>query len=104
MIAVFFVLLASMTLLPAVLGKLGTKVNGGSLPYAKRQEHRSPKFAAWGGELLHKHPWPFAIGSVLVLIALSIPVLGLKVAMLPSKSSPPTPRSAKDTNSSRPDG
>lgn len=80
MLAVFFVLLASMTLLPAVLGKLGTKVNGGSLPYAKRQEHRSPKFAAWG-ELLHKHPWPFAIGSVLVLIALSIPVLGLKVAM-----------------------
>ncbi|WP_083471083.1 MMPL family transporter [Rhodococcus sp. ADH] len=80
MLAVFFVLLASMTLLPAVLGKLGTKVNGGSLPYAKRQEHRSPKFAAWG-ELLHKHPWPFAIGSVLVLIALSIPMLGLKVAM-----------------------
>ncbi|OFV76431.1 MMPL family transporter [Rhodococcus erythropolis] len=80
MLAVFFVLLASMTLLPAVLGKIGTKVNGGSLPYAKRQEHRSPKFAAWG-ELLHKHPWPFAIGSVLVLIALSIPVLGLKVAM-----------------------
>ncbi len=80
MLAVFFVLLASMTLLPAVLGKLGTKVNGGSLPYAKRQEHRSPKFAAWG-ELLHKHPWPFALGSLLVLIALSIPVLGLKVAM-----------------------
>lgn len=80
MLAVFFVLLASMTLLPAVLGKLGTKVNGGSLPYAKRQEHRSPRFAAWG-EVLHKHPWPFAIGSVLVLIALSIPVLGLKVAM-----------------------
>lgn len=80
MLAVFFVLLASMTLLPAVLGKLGTKVNAGSLPYAKRQEHRSPKFAAWG-ELLHKHPWPFAIGSLLVLIALSIPVLGLKVAM-----------------------
>ncbi|GAA3134444.1 hypothetical protein GCM10020255_009070 [Rhodococcus baikonurensis] len=49
MLAVFFVLLASMTLLPAVLGMLGTKVNGGSLPYAKRQEHRSPKFAAWGG-------------------------------------------------------
>lgn len=48
MLAVFFVLLASMTLLPAVLGKLGTKVNAGSLPYAKRQEHRSPKFATLG--------------------------------------------------------
>lgn len=80
MLAVTFVLAATLTLLPAVLGKIGTKVNAGSLPYAKRQEHRSPKFEAWGN-LLRKHPWPFAIGSLLVLIALSIPVLGLKVAM-----------------------
>jgi RND superfamily putative drug exporter len=80
MLAVFFVLLATLTLLPAALGKLGTKVNAGSLPYAKRQEHHSPRFAAWG-HLLHKHPWPFAVASLLVLIALSIPVLGLKVAM-----------------------
>ncbi|MFD4182478.1 MMPL family transporter [Rhodococcus sp. NPDC058514] len=80
MLAVTFVLAATLTLLPAVLGKLGSKVNAGSLPYAKRQQHRSPRFAAWGN-LLHKHPWPFAIGSLLVLIALSLPVLGLKVAM-----------------------
>ncbi|QDQ95365.1 MMPL family transporter [Rhodococcus sp. WB9] len=80
MLAVFFVLLATLTLLPAVLGTLGDKVNAGSLPWAKRQQHRSPRFAAWG-ELLHRHPWPFAIGSLLVLIALSVPVLGLKVAM-----------------------
>ncbi|KXX62998.1 MMPL family transporter [Rhodococcus sp. LB1] len=80
MLAVFFVLLATLTLLPAVLGTLGGKVNAGSLPWAKRQQHRSPRFAAWG-ELLHRHPWPFAIGSLLVLIALSVPVLGLKVAM-----------------------
>ncbi|GAD83324.1 MMPL family transporter [Nocardia asteroides NBRC 15531] len=80
MLAVTFVLAATLTLLPAVLGKLGRKVNAGALPIAKRQQHRSPLFEAWG-HLLHKHPWPFAIGSLLVLIALSIPVLGLKVAM-----------------------
>ncbi|OZF40410.1 multidrug RND transporter [Rhodococcus sp. 14-2483-1-2] len=80
MLAVAFVLLATMTLLPAALGALGPKVNAASLPYAKRQEHRSPKFAAWG-ELLHKHPWPFAVVSVGILIALALPVLGLKVAM-----------------------
>ncbi|WP_083884079.1 MMPL family transporter [Nocardia higoensis] len=80
MMAVVFVLAATLTLLPAVLGKLGPKVNAGALPYAKRQEHRSPRFEAWGN-LLHRHPWPFAVGSLLVLIALSLPVLGLKVAM-----------------------
>ncbi|WP_433715836.1 MMPL family transporter [Nocardia sp. CA-084685] len=80
MFAVFFVLLATMTLLPAALGALGGKINAGALPHAKHQQHRSPRFAAWGG-LLHNHPWPFAIGAVTVLIALSIPVFGLKVAM-----------------------
>ena len=80
MLAVGFVLVATMTLLPATLGALGTKVNSASLPFAKRQHHRSPKFAAWG-ELLHKHPWPFALVSVGILVALALPVLGLKVAM-----------------------
>ncbi|MEV0074781.1 MMPL family transporter [Nocardia neocaledoniensis] len=80
MLAVAFVLAATLTLLPAALGALGPKINAGSLPYATRQQHRSPRFESWGN-LLHRHPWPFAIGSLLVLTALAIPVLGLKVAM-----------------------
>lgn len=80
MLAVGFVLTATLTLLPAALGALGAKVNAGSLPYAKRQQHRSPRFARWG-ELLHTHPWPFALVGLALLIALAIPVLGLKVAM-----------------------
>lgn len=80
MFAVVFVLLATMTLLPAVLGKLGGKVNAASPPWAKGQQHRSPRFAQWG-ELLHRRPWWFAAGSLAVLIALALPVFGLKVAM-----------------------
>ncbi|MBD0322227.1 MAG: MMPL family transporter [Aldersonia sp.] len=80
MLAVAFVLFATLTMLPAVLGALGRKVNAGALPHAKRQEHRSSRFAAWG-RVLNDHPWPFAIGAVALLIALSVPVLGLKVAM-----------------------
>ncbi|KZL35001.1 hypothetical protein A3852_04375 [Rhodococcus qingshengii] len=80
MLAVIFVLAATLTLLPAVLGRIGAKVNGGSLPYAKRQQHRSPMFAGWAS-LLHKHPWPFGFGALLILIALVVPVFGLKVAM-----------------------
>ncbi|WP_157107282.1 MMPL family transporter [Nocardia grenadensis] len=80
MLAVVFVLAATLTLLPAALGALGGRINAAALPYAKRQEHRSPRFARWG-ELLHAHPWPFAIAALAVLIGLAIPVLGLKVAM-----------------------
>ncbi|MFF0526757.1 MMPL family transporter [Nocardia amikacinitolerans] len=80
MLAVAFVLAATLTLLPATLGALGAKVNAAALPFAKRQQHRSPRFARWG-EILHAHPWPFAIAGLAMLIGLSIPVLGLKVAM-----------------------
>ncbi|MFD7011332.1 MMPL family transporter [Rhodococcus jostii] len=80
MLAVVFVLAATLTLLPAALGLLGTKVNAGALPFAKKQQHRSPRFAAWGA-LLDRHPRPFALGAVVVLLALAAPVLGLKVAM-----------------------
>lgn len=80
MLAVVFVLAATVTLLPAALGALGGRINAAALPYAKRQQHRSPRFARWG-ELLHAHPWPFAVVALAVLIGLAIPVLGLKVAM-----------------------
>lgn len=80
MLAVVFVLAATLTLLPAVLGKLGGRVNSLALPWAKRTEAHSPRFARWGA-LLSRKPWPFALGALLVLIALSLPVFGLKVAM-----------------------
>ncbi|MET4167004.1 MULTISPECIES: MMPL family transporter [Gordonia] len=80
MLAVVFVLAATLTLLPAALGELGDGVNAVSMPYARRQQHRSPLFARWGG-FLHRHPWTIAAGSLGVLIALAIPVFGLKVAM-----------------------
>ncbi|MCX6468903.1 MAG: MMPL family transporter [Corynebacteriales bacterium] len=80
MLAVVFVLLATLTLLPTVLGALGPRVNAVSSPYAKKQEHRSPVFHRWGS-LLHEHPWPFAVVSLGILVLLALPVFGLKVAM-----------------------
>ncbi len=80
MLAVAFVLAATLTLLPAALGRLGDRVNAVSMPYARRQRHRSPLFARWGG-FVHRHPWTVSAGSLAVLVALAIPVVGLKVAM-----------------------
>ncbi len=51
MLAVVFVLAATLTLLPAVLAKLGPRVDNLALPWAHSGEHRSPRFAAWGERL-----------------------------------------------------
>ena len=48
MLAVIFVLAATLTLLPAVLAKLGPRVDKLALPWAHSGEHRSPRFAALG--------------------------------------------------------
>lgn len=80
MLAVVFVLVATLTLLPAVLGKLGNKVNAAALPYARRQQAHSPWFGAWG-KVVDRRPWPLALGALAVLAVLALPVLGMKVAM-----------------------
>ena len=80
MLAVVFVLAASFTLLPAVLGALGEKVNAVSLPFAKKQEHRSPLFARWAAGL-QRRPLVAVLGSAALLVLLALPVFGLKVAM-----------------------
>jgi RND superfamily putative drug exporter len=51
MLSVVFILLATLTLLPAVLARLGTRVDRLALPWAHAGEHRSRRFAAWGERL-----------------------------------------------------
>ena len=51
MLAVIFVLAATLTLLPAVLARLGPRVDKLALPWAHSGEHRSARFAAWGERL-----------------------------------------------------
>jgi len=80
MLSVLFVLLATLTLLPAVLSKLGPKLDSLSLPWVRSGEHRSPRFARWA-ERLWRRPLLFGLGAVAVLIALALPVLGLKTGM-----------------------
>ena len=80
MLSVIFVLAATLTLLPAVLGKLGTRVDRLALPWVHSGEHRSPRFAAWG-EWLWRHPWIPGIASALLLVALALPILRLDTGM-----------------------
>lgn len=86
MLAVAAVLAATLTLLPAVLGRLGTRVNSGRLrlrragpaqPAGHRLEQR---MHAWG-RILWKHPAAAAGGALAVLLLAATPVIGLRTSM-----------------------
>jgi RND superfamily putative drug exporter len=80
MLAVIFVLAATLTLLPAVLGKLGPKVDNVALPWAHSGEHHSERFQRWG-ERLWARPLRYGVVALAVLLGLAIPVTQLKTAM-----------------------
>lgn len=80
MLSVVFILLATMTLLPAVLARLGSRIDKLALPWSHSGEHRSAGFARWA-ERLWAHPWAFGGAAVAVLVALAIPVSNLQTAM-----------------------
>jgi RND superfamily putative drug exporter len=80
MLSVVFVLAATLTLLPAVLAKLGAKVDATPLRWVHSGEHRSARFARWG-ERLWRHPHLYGPAATLVLVLLALPVIGLRTGM-----------------------
>jgi RND superfamily putative drug exporter len=80
MLSVIFVLAATLTLLPAVLAKLGPRVDRLSLKWVRSGEHRSRRFASWAVRLWAR-PVLFGAVAVAVLIGLALPVTQLKTAM-----------------------
>jgi RND superfamily putative drug exporter len=80
MLSVVFVLAATLTLLPAVLAKLGPRVDRLALPWVHSGEHRSRRFAAWA-ERLWRRPLAYGAVAVVPLVALALPVLDLQTGM-----------------------
>ncbi|HET9507688.1 MAG TPA: MMPL family transporter, partial [Gaiellaceae bacterium] len=80
MLSVAFVLAATLTLLPALLAKLGPRVDALALRWVHSGEHRSPRFARWG-ERLWRRPLLYGAAATLALVLLALPVLGLKTGM-----------------------
>ncbi len=80
MLSVVFVLAATLTLLPAVLAKLGPKVDALPLRWVHSGEHRSARFARWG-ERLWRHPHIYGPAATLILVLLALPIFGLKTGM-----------------------
>ena len=80
MLSVVFVLAATLTLLPAVLAKLGPRVDRGALPWARSGEQRSARFAAWA-DRLWRRPLAYGLASLALLGAIALPVIGIDTGM-----------------------
>ncbi len=77
-VIVLIMVIASVTLLPAFLGLAGHWINRLGL---RRNRVRGGATAGWRrwGEHVSRNPWPYAIGVTVLLLALTAPVLGLRV-------------------------
>jgi uncharacterized membrane protein YdfJ with MMPL/SSD domain len=81
---------AALTLLPALLGLLGDRVNALRLPYFGRNLGGEGRF--WGGVVrgVMRRPWVYLVAFTVLLLALAAPGVGLKlgasgVATLPDR-------------------
>ncbi|MDA2169257.1 MMPL family transporter [Bacillus pacificus] len=88
---VFVAMLATLTLLPAILLLLGERINWGTLKwFSKRNNKNSSGWIKWS-KLVMKRPVIFLMASLILLISLAIPSYQLKlfspdVTILPEES------------------
>ena len=101
MLAVVFVLAATLTLLPVVLSALDERVNWGSLPWVHTGEHRSAG-SQRGGSGSGAAPSPSVPRRLWCCWSWPHPWSGCTPRCPRSRCSPPTPRRASGTTPSRP--
>jgi putative drug exporter of the RND superfamily len=102
-LAVLVVMLAAISLLPALLAYLGPRVDKWHIPFlgrTLRAEGDSNSPAARWSHTVQRRPWPFAIGAALVLLALAAPALGMRLGFPDAGNDPPDTmtRQAYDLN------
>lgn len=83
-LVVAIAVLGSLTVLPAVLSKLGDRVNKGRIPFLRRPEERAAREPRVWSAILNRvlrHPGISAALAAGLLLVLAIPVLNLKMAV-----------------------
>ena len=85
MLSVIAVLAATLTLLPAVLGKLGTNINKGKIRLSRkpRPEGDGPldrMLHSWG-KFLWRHPFPAGAAALVLLLLAAAPIIGMRTNM-----------------------
>ena len=102
-IAVLVVMLAAITLLPALLAYLGPRVDRLRIPFlggALRAEGDADSLAGRWSHAVQRRPWVAAIAATLLLLALAAPALGMRLGFPDAGNDPPDTmtRQAYDLN------
>ena len=85
MLSVVAVLAATLTLLPAVLGRLGTRINKGTIHLRRTERPEGPgpldrTLHAWG-RFLWRHPFPTGAVALAILLLAASPIIGMRTNM-----------------------
>ena len=82
MMVVAIAMLGSLTVLPAVLGKLGDRVEKGRVPFLGRLRSKNGESRVWNAVLTRvlRRPLVSALAAAAVLVALAVPALSLNTA------------------------
>ena len=102
-LAVLVVMVAAVTLLPALLSYLGPNVDRLRIPFLGRHlkaEGDGESLAARWSHAVQRRPWTAAIAAAAVLLALAAPALGMRLGFPDAGNDPPDTmtRQAYDLN------
>jgi putative drug exporter of the RND superfamily len=78
-LTVLVTMAASLTLLPALLSKVGRRIDRLTLPGATGTSGGEGRLWSRWSAAIQSHPWAAALGSVAVLVALAIPVFSIEI-------------------------
>jgi len=90
---VLIIVVASITLLPALLGIAGTSIDKWSFGRATVAASASPRWERWG-QHVSRNAWPYAIGVTALLLVLTAPVLAIQLGF-PDNGSLPESRTER---------
>jgi uncharacterized membrane protein YdfJ with MMPL/SSD domain len=89
-VVVGMAMLGSLTVLPALLSKLGPRIDKGRVPLVGRVKARMAEIGLWGRivDRVLRHPLRYALLSGGLLVALALPALGMVTAEAGDESLP----------------
>jgi RND superfamily putative drug exporter len=79
-VTVAVVMVASITLLPAVLGFAGRAIDRFSIRRARAPKPREQGLWFRWSRVVQRRPWPALLGGLVILVALAVPLLSMRLA------------------------